>query len=65
MAEHPKEYRQYIIEQREEISQCIKILYEPSDQETIEITSERLVTILNMKMWTLELSDMLVDYVYE
>lgn len=65
MAEHPKEYRQYIIEQREEISQCIKILYEPSDQETIEITSERLVTILNMHMWTLELSDMLVDYVYE
>ena len=65
MAEQPKEYRQYIIAKREEISQCIKILYEPSDQETIEITSERLVTILNMNMWTMELSDMLVDYVYE
>lgn len=65
MREQPKEYREYIKNAREKISECLEVLLAPSNQETIEIYSEELVRVLNMNTMTLALNDMLVDYVYE
>lgn len=65
LSEHPKEYREYIKNELLKISECLEVLLAPSNQETIEIYSEELVRVLNMNIMSLELNDMLVDYVYE
>lgn len=65
MQDNPKDYREYIKMAREKISECLEVLLAPSNQETIEIYSEELVRVLNRNTMTLELNDMLVDYVYD